>query len=140
MDALATILDYGLLLLAGGSLIGSWIWQRSRLRKTATWPIAEATIESGTITVITRGEITAELPVFEISYRVGEAYFGGRFALRPYITDPGSSIVNRMIGRKFTLRYDPHHPHVWFIPDRLIEGCRIEQKLSPYFVNLRPKD
>jgi hypothetical protein len=38
----------------------------------------------------------------------------------------------RMIGRKLQVRYDPARPDVWFIPDALIGGCKIEQKLAPH--------
>jgi hypothetical protein len=79
-----------------------------------------------------------ELPVFNFSYQVGAEYFGGRFALLPYTTDPGSSVIERMIGRKLRVRYDPRHAQSWFIPDELIEGCQVEQELSPHLVNFRP--
>ena len=115
------------------ALIVWWIWQKLRLRKAADWPTTEATIESGAIEVVARNRYTTvELPVFSFSYSVGTEYFGGRFALLPYITDPGDSIIQRMIGRKLRVRYDPKHRDVWFIPDELIEGCKVEQKVGPH--------
>src|SRR5579872_2682118 len=112
--------------------VSHWLWRRSRARSARHWPSAEATIESGAVEVVARtrgGQI--ELPVFAFSYEVEGQLFGGRFALRPYITDPGASIVTRLIGKKIVVRYDPTDAATWFIPDELIEGCKIEQKLSP---------
>ena len=43
-----------------------------------------------------------------------------------------------MIGRKICIHYDPQHIGTWFIPDELIEGCKVEQDLSPDVVNFKP--
>lgn len=120
--------------------VSHWLWRRSRARSARHWPSAEATIESGAVEVVARtrgGQI--ELPVFAFSYEVEGQLFGGRFALRPYITDPGASIVTRLIGKKIVVRYDPTDAATWFIPDELIERCKIEQKLSPDLINYSPR-
>lgn len=133
------VIAVGLLALIA-TLAGSWLWRRRHARQAERWPTAEATVESGAIGVVARDKFTSvQLPVFAFSYRVESGYFSGRFALLPYITDPGESVVARMIGRKFQVRYNPKKPEMWFIPDELIEeGCRVEQNLSPHFVNLKP--
>jgi hypothetical protein len=119
----------------------SWLLRRRKAKSTIHWPTTEATIESGAVEVVAREKFSkVELPVFAFSYRVREEYFSGRFALLPYITDPGQSVIERMIGKKLQVRYDPARAEMWFIPDELIEGCKIEQQLSPDFVNLKPKD
>lgn len=119
----------------------SWLWRRARAKNARVWPTADATIESGALEVVANVRGTkVELPVFAFSYRVGEHYFGGRFALLPYITDPGPSILERMIGRKLQVRYDPQRAENWFISDELIEGCKVEQKLSPDLLNFKPAD
>lgn len=116
-----------------------WIWRRSQAKKADSWPTADATVESGAIEVVFRDKGSkVELPVFSFSYKAAGGYYGGRFALLPYITDPGMSVIDRMIGRKLLVRYDPQRAERWFIPDELIEGCRIEQNLSPHLVNLKP--
>jgi hypothetical protein len=43
-----------------------------------------------------------------------------------------------MIGRKLQVSYDPRRPEAWFIPDEYIEGCTVEQQLSPHLVNFEP--
>jgi hypothetical protein len=81
-----------------------------------------------------------KLPVFAFSYQVFGEYHSGRFALMPYTTEPDESFTSRMIGRKLQLRYDPAHPEQWFIPDELIEGCKVEQKLGRVLTTFCPKD
>jgi hypothetical protein len=120
---------------------GWWLWQRKRAERTKSWARAEATIESGDLEVVTSDEYTAvRLPVFAFSYRVDGEYHSGRFALRPFTTDPDGSLISRMIGQKIQVRYNPLHVEVWFIPDETIGGCRVEQKLGPHFVDYSPRD
>jgi hypothetical protein len=49
-------------------------------------------------------------------------------------------LIGLMIGRKLQVRYDPKDAAVWFIPDELIEGCKVEQKISRDLVNYPPAD
>ncbi|HKN17089.1 MAG TPA: DUF3592 domain-containing protein [Candidatus Sulfotelmatobacter sp.] len=134
------IFSFVLLGLAAARVVQSVRWW-IRATKAKRWPTSEATIESGGVEVVARNRHgKVELPVFAFSYRVGTGYYGGRFALLPYITDPDESIIGRMIGRKVQVRYDPKDAAVWFIPDELIEGCKVEQKISQNFVNYPPRD
>jgi hypothetical protein len=83
------------------------------------------------------------LPVFAFSYQVGGEHYSGRFALLPYITDPfvtDSSFVEHMIGRKVQVNHAPLRPDVWFIADKLIEGCKVEQKFSGDWIDYAPPD
>jgi hypothetical protein len=57
------------------------------------------------------------------------------FALLPYITDP---FVEHMVGRKVQVNHDPLKPEVWFIADKLIEGCKVEQKFSGDWIDYAP--
>jgi hypothetical protein len=121
--------------------VTSWLLRRRRAHDSKNWPTTEATVETGKKEVVARFKgVPVELPVFGFSYSVSGERLSGRFALKPYITDPGHSIVTRMIGRKLQLRYNPAKPAMWFIPDELIEGCRVEQKLDPHFVSFPPSD
>jgi hypothetical protein len=124
-----------------GALIVQLILRRGRAAKAKQWPTSEATIESGAVEVVARTRYgKVELPVFAFSYRVGAGYYSGHFALLPYITDPGELLIRRMVGRKVQVRYDPGDAAVWFIPDELIEGCKVEQKISRNLVNYPPID
>lgn len=118
----------------------NWWWQRRSARQTAGWSLSEATIESVKDEIVNHsgrgGTIT--LPVLAFSYQVSGEYYSGRFALYPYITDLGD--MTRMIGRKLQVRYNPAHPEMWFIPDKLMEGCKVEQKMDPHLINLYPDD
>jgi hypothetical protein len=44
-------------------------------------------------------------------------------------------MIGRMIGRTLQLRYDPHHPEVWFIPDDLIDGCQVQEKIGSHLIH-----
>ncbi len=127
-----------LLLVAVG--VGNWIYQVRKRSKARRWPLTEATIESGHIEVVAHSKYgNVRLPVFAFSYQVDREYYSGRFALLPYITDPGESLFARMAGHKLQVHYDPRHPEVWFLPEELIEGCKIEQKIGPHLNSYYPK-
>ena len=117
----------------------SWLWRRSRSRSARKWPDIQGKIQSGSFEVVAHhkyGEV--RLPVFGFAYQAGGQYYGGRFALLPYITDPGESVIERLIGKKVQVRYNPGRAQEWFIPAEYIEGCKVEQRLSPDLVNYKP--
>ena len=118
--------------------IGWWWWQRKRVEQAEGWLQAEATIESGGLEGTAQGR--ARLPTFAFSYQIAGKYYSGRFALLRYTADPDRALIDRMIGRKLQVRYDPRRPEVWFIPDKVIKGCKVEQKMGPHFIALYPKN
>ncbi len=115
-------------------------------RTAQNWPSVEGTIESGQREWVAggAGPSTIILPVFAFSYQVAGEYYGGRFALRPYTTDPtvaDPSFIKHMIGRKVRVNYNPVHPEEWFVANERVEGCRVEQKIGRDFINYRtPRD
>lgn len=120
-------------------IVFAWEWRRHRrsVEDAGTWPITEATIESGALER-TR-DTRAVLPTFAFSYQIAGEYFSGRFGLIPAGTD-SATLIDSMIGKKLQLRYNPRRPTAWFIADERIEGCKVEQKLGPHIVGLYPKD
>jgi len=120
-------------------IVFAWDWRRRRrsVEEAGTWPIAEATVESGAPERAT--DTRAIVLSFAFSYQVAGAYYSGRFGLIPTNTD-SEALIDRVIGRKLQVRYNPLRPEVWFIADELIEGCKVEQKLGPHFLGLYPKD
>ncbi len=78
-----------------------------------------------------------ELPVFAFSYVVGEEYYAGRFALWAK-GDRADTLIREMVDRKVLINYDPGRPERWFIPEKLIEGCPVEQKLQVW--GIHPED
>ena len=129
-----------LVLLSFAASLGWWIYSQRVAKRAKNWPTAEATIESSSMEVMARSRgVNVTLPVFAFSYRTGDEYYSGRFALLPYITDPGESILTRMIGRKFMVHYNPQKPSAWFIADKLIEGCQVEQKIGAHFMDFSPQ-
>jgi hypothetical protein len=121
------------------AIISLWWWQKQERMVEAAreWPAAEATVQSGGLEPVREGK--AILPVFAFSYQVGGKYYSGRLGLARSDRDP-ESLIQRMIGRKLQIRYDPSHPEVWFVADDEIEGCKVEQKIGPHFVALYPRD
>jgi len=114
-----------------------WRRQRKRVEETEAWPQAEATIESGRLEATAQGRVN--VPTFAFSYQTAGKYYSGRFGLMPHTTD-SDSIIDRMIGRKLQVRYDPSRPEVWFIPDKVIEGCKVEQRMGPHVTGFYPKN
>ena len=125
-----------------GACAAYWMWQLRRVKSANAWPRTEATIEAAAPEVVGSNfqGITVKLFAFAFSYKVDGEYYSGRFALMPYIDDPGKSLCERMLGRKLEVGYDPKRPEVCFVPDELIEGCKVQQKIGPHVFGLYPKD
>ena len=118
--------------------IASLYRQRKILQEAREWPPVEARVESGALEA-TQETNKVVLPTFAFSYQVAGDYYAGRFALMPEKRFPSQaltqSIIDRMIGRKLLVRYDPHHPEVWFIPEEFIEGCKVEQRIGVHAIH-----
>jgi hypothetical protein len=131
-------------ILYGGFLaavVGTWIWKATRLRAAKRWPQTEGTVESGAFEVVEQvkfGKIV--LPVFAFSYQVSGEYYSGRFSLLPYSNDVGDSIIKMIVGRKLPIKYNPLHPDEWFLPEKLMEGYKVEQKTGPHLQHFYPSD
>lgn len=118
-----------------------WRWRLAKVEKAKQWPTTEATIQTGALEVVASTEFnTIRLPAFAFSYRVQGEYYSGRFALMPYAVEYDESLINRMIGRKLVVRYDPAQPEQWLIPDKMMDGYRVEQKMGPHLLDLYPRD
>ena len=140
MDQTGAYIELGLLtIVMAVVVVFAWEWKRQRrsVEEAGTWPITEATIESGALE--RTAESRAVLPTFAFSYQISGAYYSGRFGLIPSDTD-SEELIDTMIGRKLQVRYNPLHPAVWFIADERIEGRKVEQKLGAHIVGLYPKD
>ena len=119
---------------------GWWLWQFRRVENAKKWPSTEATIQSGAIETSEYWERDLlRLPVFAFSYKVNEEFYSGRFVLIPNM-EPGESLIKRMIDRKLSVQYDPRQPSMYFIPDTMIEGCEVKQKLDPHLIRVYPTD
>ena len=130
---LAMVLSIPMLLLVW------WRWQLGKVAKAKQWPKTEATIQTGAIEVVASNRFNqVRLPAFAFSYQVRGGYYSGRFALMPYTVEYDESLIDRMIGRKLVLCYDPAHPDRWLIPDEMIDGYKVEQKMGPHLVGYYP--
>jgi Protein of unknown function (DUF3592) len=100
-----------------------WWWrkQQSRVESARQWPVTEATIESGKLDRVT--DTRAVLPTFAFSFHVGGEYYSGRFGLIPHGVGP-EDVIQRLVGHKIQIHYDPAAPDSWFIADEQIEGCK----------------
>jgi hypothetical protein len=122
-------------------LFAWWQWQARRVDKAKQWPKAEATIQTGAVEVVAKTRFGAiRLPVFAFFYQVRGEYYSGRFALAPYTVEYDESLMDRMIGRKLVVCHHPKHPDRWLIPDEMIDGYKVEQKMGPHLRGLYPSD
>lgn len=119
---------------------GWWLWQFRRVEDAKRWPSTEATIQSGEVQAAsTYPPGILKLPVFAFSYKVNDEYYSGQFTLVPKM-EPGESLIKRMIDRKLRIQYDPRQPCSYFIPDAMIEGCEVKQKMDPHLIRTYPTD
>jgi hypothetical protein len=124
-----------LLALAGYAL------QLILLRRTKYWPKIGATIHSADMQVMELDSKTdIMLPCFTFSYVVADKEYSGRFSLFTNGEEEGESVAEKMIERKFELRYNPKRPSTWYIPDKKMDGYEVEQKMGPHMESLYPKD
>jgi hypothetical protein len=138
VNYLKSAIAFGFLLV----LVYSVIRQFRAWRRAQKWPSTEGVIESGKLEpVVSHGPAPVILPVFGFSYKVVGEYYGGRFALLPYTADPLAAdlhFVEHMIGRKLQVNYDPAKPAVWFIANDLIDGCKVEQRVTRDWASFPP--
>jgi len=102
----------------------------NEVKKTKSWPAVEATVRSAKVEAVRHmrfGDI--QLPVFELSYVVREKPYAERFALS-MCSEPVDEVMNKMVGRKISVQYDPQNPGICFLPREKIEGCKIEQTMG----------
>jgi Protein of unknown function (DUF3592) len=108
---------------------------RKLVQRAGQWLPVEGKIESGALEG-THESGKVVVPTFAFSYQVSEQYYSGHFSLRANLSKVlAESMIDQMIGRKLLLRYDPDHPEVWFIPDELINGYEVEQKISSHAIH-----
>jgi hypothetical protein len=117
----------------------AWWWRRSQQKAeiAQTWPETAATIESGRLEPVKQSR--ASLPTFAFSYHVNGEYYSGRFGLIPGDTS-SEALIQRLVGRKLQIRFNPEQPEVWFLAEERIEGCKVEQELDPHLIDLSPRD
>ena len=119
---------------------GWWLWQYLRIQKARGWPSTEATIQSADVEVAsTYRHGVLRLPVCSFSYIVNGEYYSGRFTVLANLGE-SESLVERMIDRKFSVRYNPRRPSVYFIPDGRIDGREVKQKMDPHLFRIYPSD
>jgi hypothetical protein len=140
VDSTGVAILAGIFVFAFGvaAIFAVWWWRkRLEVEEARQWPRTEARVESAALEPT--AESRALRPTFSFSYEVAGESYSGRFALlRPRTVDRESLLVN-MVGHKLQVHYDPRHPRIWFIPDELIEGCEVEQKMGPHLMALYPR-
>ena len=121
------------------AIFAIWWWRKKReVDEARQWPQTEATVESAALETTTETRRSV-LPTFGFSYEVAGERYSGRFSLLRPKTVPCESLLLHMVGHKVQVHYDPQRPKIWFIPDELIEGCKVEQKMGPHVVALYPR-
>jgi hypothetical protein len=80
---------------------------------------------------------SVDLPVFAFSYVVDGEYYSGRFGLFAR-GDHADSLIREMVNRKLPVNYDPARPERWYIPNDMIEGCKVAQRI--HLFGIYPRD
>lgn len=114
-----------------------FMWRMKRVDEAKSWPSTEAAIQSAGMEEISSGRSTFERPVFAFTYLVDGEYYSGRFALLAK-GDRADELIRDMVDKKLTVNYNPQRPDSWYIPDKLIEQCVVEQKLN--VIGIHPED
>jgi hypothetical protein len=124
---------------AVAAVFALWWWRKKReVDEARRWPQKEATVETAALEPATEGRY-GRFPTFGFSYEVAGESYSGRFSLVRPRTVPRESLLRQLVGHKLHVHYDPQRPEVWFIPDELIEGCKVEQKMGPHLIALYPR-
>ena len=141
MDAVGVAILAGLLCIVGLS-IAWWRWQQLRMIKAQKeWPRTDATIQSARLETVASGRGSKIiLPVFGFSYKVNDDYYSGYFSLMPYTVEYEDSILARMTNRVLPVCYNPEHPEKWLLPEQMIEGYKVEQKMGPHMLRFYPRN
>jgi hypothetical protein len=125
--------------------IAAWVISgyrdRKLVREAAEWPTTEARVETGELESVHESG-KAVLPTFAFSYQAGGESYSGKFALLPkrafFPTEARhvfiESLIAGMIGRKMMIRCNPRQPEMWFIPDEMIDGCKVEQRIGFHMI------
>ena len=140
-------MDWGAIAATGGLiagfavvLIAPWWWLNNRgVSKARAWPQAEATIETAAMCAFSAGRAgKVMLPTFAFSYKIDSDFYSGRFSLMPHGAEVPDEFLQRQIGRKLQIHYNPHRPEQWFIHDETIEGYKVQQKIGVHITNFYP--
>jgi hypothetical protein len=137
----------GMMMLAGVLFFSSCVaaifaleWHRGKRKidEARQWPQTKATIESGALEPPKEGRY-ALLPTFAFSYAVAGERYSGRFSLLRSKTVSCETLLLHMPGQKIQVHYNPQNPTVYFVPDELIDGCKVEQKMGAHVTALYPR-
>jgi hypothetical protein len=115
-----------------------WRRKKSEVDEARHWPQTEAAVETAALEPVTEGRY-ARFPTFSFFNEVAGVSYSGRFSLVRPRTVPREFLLRQLVGHKLQVHYDPERPEVWFIPDELIEGCKVEQKMGPHLIALYPR-
>jgi hypothetical protein len=107
-----------------GLIIALNVWNAKRAGTIAEWPRTEATVQSAGMEDVGSGRSKVVLPCFAFSYVVDEEYYSGRFSLSG-CGDRSVTLIREMVGRKFTVLFDPTKPSRFQIDEEMIEGCDV---------------
>jgi hypothetical protein len=117
-----------------------FFWKSRQLTVTDRWPAIEARVQSAQVEVVSSsraGDI--HLPVFDFSYRVeGKSYFG-RFTLVPTI-ETAQTLMSRVRGKAFPVKYNPRKPSIFYIPSAQIEGAEVYQRYGNVLLGFAPRN
>ena len=103
-----------------------------RVEEAANWPTTEATIQQTEFQEFggnSRNDVVHSYPCFVFTYIVKGEYYSGSFGLAVE-GEPADRLIHEWADKKVTVNYRPAKPSEYYIPDELMEGYEVLQKLS----------
>jgi hypothetical protein len=93
--------------------------------KAASWPVTEATIQTMRVVYVPDGRATRPLDVGDFSYTVSDEYYSGTLAVSSSFST-GNAAPRDLINHKIQLRYNPHKPEQFSVPQQEIGGFLLD--------------
>jgi hypothetical protein len=102
-------------------VIGRVLNWGSRPDKTASWPVAEGTVQF-VDTALVRGFLGVSLvDTGEFSYSVNDEYYSGKLMFSRRSSTDGRP-PRALINQKIQVRYDPRKPEKYSVPKQEVNG------------------
>ena len=114
-----------------GVVVAAMVWNRWRQKhigEAINWPTTIATIQQVEVQEFagdSKADEAQSYPRFRFSYVVNDEYYSGIFGLAA-----ADRLLREMSGRNFTVSYKPAQSSEFYIPDEIMDGYEVLQKLS----------
>jgi hypothetical protein len=110
-----------------------WSYRNARLlEEAADWPTTEATIQQTELqefNATSKSDVVHSYPCLMFTYIVNGEYYSGTFGLAVE-GEKADRMIEEWANKKLTVSYRPAKTSEYYVPDELMEGYEVLQKLS----------